>query len=105
MFQGLIKDAKSAAASFVIEYLARASVAVPFLVAFGFATTAVGLALTERLGATNAFLLMAGGFFAIGLVAALALAMQETAAAAWPQHAVRAVACLDCAAALADGRG
>lgn len=73
MFQGLIDDAKAAAASLVGKYLARASVAVPFLIAFGFATAAVHLTLTEQFGATNASLMMAGGFCAIGVVAALAV--------------------------------
>ena len=83
MFQSFINDAQSAAASFVDKYLARASVAIPFVVAFGFATAAVSLALIERFGATNAFWMMAAGFCAIGLVAATVVTMkeQETAAA------------------------
>ena len=35
MFRGLINDAKSAAGSLIAKYLARASVAVPFVVALG----------------------------------------------------------------------
>jgi len=83
VFQGLISDAKSAAASFVDTYLARASVAVPFVVAAGFATAAASLALTERFGATKAFWMMAAGFCAIGLVAAMIVTIreQETTAA------------------------
>ena len=53
VFKGLINDIKSAAASFLSLYLARASVAVPFVVALGLATAAVGLELTERFGATE----------------------------------------------------
>ena len=77
MFKGLINDVKSAAASFLGTYLARASVAVPFLVALGFATAAIALELTERFGARNALWILAGGFCAIGLLAALAVTMKE----------------------------
>jgi hypothetical protein len=86
VFQSLINDAQVAAASVVDKYLARASVAVPFVIAFGFATAATALALTARFGATSAFFMMATGFCAIGLVAAVAVTLkehkeQETAAA------------------------
>lgn len=77
MFKGLIDDIKSAAASFLSTYLARASVAVPFVVALGLATAAVGLELTERFGARNALWMLAGGFCAIGLLASLAVTMKE----------------------------
>ena len=77
MFKVLINDIKSAAASFLGTYLARASVAVPFLVALGFATAAIALELTERFGARNALWILAGGFCAIGLLAALAVTMKE----------------------------
>jgi hypothetical protein len=77
VFKGLINDIKSAAASFLGTYLARASVAVPFIVAVGFATAAIALELTERFGARNALWTLAGGFCAIGLLAALAVTMKE----------------------------
>ena len=77
MFKGLINDVKAAAASFVGTYLARVSVAVPFLVALGFATAAIALELTERFGARNALWMLAGGFCAIGLLAAFAVTMKE----------------------------
>jgi hypothetical protein len=77
VFKGLINDVKSAAASFLSIYLARASVAVPFVVALGLATAAVGLELTERFGARSALWMLAAGFCAIGLLAALAVTMKE----------------------------
>ena len=49
----------AAAASFLATYLAKASVAVPFVVAVGFATAAIALELTERFGARNALWLLA----------------------------------------------
>jgi hypothetical protein len=77
VFKGLINDIKSAAASFLVTYLARASVAVPFLVALGFATAAIAMELTERFGARSALWILAGGFCAVGLLAALAVTMKE----------------------------
>jgi hypothetical protein len=77
MFRGLINDAKSAAGSVIGKYLARASVAVPFLVAFGFATAAVSLMLVERFGAITGYWMVAGGFTAIGLIATLLVTVKE----------------------------
>jgi hypothetical protein len=77
MFRGLINDAKSAVTSTITKYLARASVAVPFVVAFGFATAALTLMLVERFGAIAGYWMVAGGFAAIGLVAALAVSVKE----------------------------
>jgi len=82
VFQSLVNDARLAAAAFIERYLVRASVAVPFVIALGFATAAIGLALTERFGATKAFWMMAAGFCAIGLVAAKVVTLKEQEAAA-----------------------
>jgi|GEM_PF-1117601 len=77
MFQGLIDQVKTAVGSLVSTYLARASVAVPFLVAAGFATAAVALLLTEKFGAIAATSIMAGGFTAIGALAAVLVTIKE----------------------------
>ena len=77
MFRGLINDAKTAAGSLVGKYLVRASVAVPFIVAIGFAVAAITLLLVDRFGAINAYLMVAGGFTLVGLVAALAVTVKE----------------------------
>lgn len=77
MFRALLNDAKSAAGSLVAKYVARASVAVPFIAAFGFATAAVTVMLVERYGAVAGYWMVAGGFTAIGLIAALVVAMKE----------------------------
>jgi len=71
MFRGLINDARSAAGSVVAKYAARASVAVPFIVAVGFATAGITLMLVERFGHRNAYLIVAGGFTALGLLASV----------------------------------
>jgi hypothetical protein len=77
MFRGLINDAKTAAGSLVGKYLVRASVAVPFLVAIGFAVAAITLLLVETFGAITAYLMVAGGFTLVGLVAAVAVTVKE----------------------------
>ena len=77
MFRGLINDAKAAAGSLVGKYLVRASVAVPFIVAIGFAVAAITLMLVDRFGAINAYLMVAGGFTLIGLIAALVVTVKE----------------------------
>ncbi len=77
MFRGLINDAKSAAGSLLAKYLARASVAVPFIIALGFATAAITLMLIDRFGTITASWIVAGGFTLIGLVATLVVTVKE----------------------------
>ena len=77
MFRGLINDAKSAAGSVIAKYLARASVALPFLLALGFATAAIASMLVERFGSIAGYWMVAGGFTLIGLVAALVVGVKE----------------------------
>jgi len=77
MFRGLINDAKSAAGSLIGKYLARASVAVPFVIALGFATAAGTVVLVEKFGHLYAYLIVAGVFTAIGLVASLVVSVKE----------------------------
>lgn len=77
MFRTLINDAKSAAGAVIAKYAVRASVAVPFVVAAGFGTAALTLLLVERFGHLAAYALMAAGFAAIGLIAAVVVAEKE----------------------------
>jgi hypothetical protein len=77
MFRGLINDAKSAVGSLVVKYLARASVAIPFVLALGFAVAALTVMLVARFGPMIGYWIMAGGFTAIGIVAAIAVAVKE----------------------------
>ena len=60
MFAGLINQAKSAASHLVLKYVARASVAVPFVIAAGFALAAITVMLVERFGHVMAYWLVAG---------------------------------------------
>jgi hypothetical protein len=77
MFRGLINDAKSAAGSLIARYLARASVAVPFIIAVGFAIAAITLTLVDKFGGIIGSWMVAGGFTLIGLVATLAVTVKE----------------------------
>ncbi|HEU4377917.1 MAG TPA: hypothetical protein VFR73_05040 [Hyphomicrobiaceae bacterium] len=77
MFRGLISDAKAAVGAVIVKYVARASVAIPFVIAAGFATAALTLLLTERYGAQTAYWLVAGGFTLIGALAMLVVTVKE----------------------------
>jgi hypothetical protein len=77
VFRGLIDDAKSAAGSVLEKYAARASVAVPFIIALGFATAGATLMLVERFGHRNAYFMVAGGFMVLGLLATLIVRTKE----------------------------
>ena len=71
MFQGLLNSAKSAVSSLILKYVARASVAVPFVMALGFAVAAIAAMLVDRFGPITGYWLMAGGLTAIGAIAAI----------------------------------
>ena len=77
MFAGLINQAKSAVTGLVLKYVARASVAIPFVIAVGFALAAVTVMLVERFGHVTAYWLVAGGLAAIGVVAAIIVSVKE----------------------------
>jgi hypothetical protein len=77
VFAGLINEAKTAASGVVLKYLARASVAVPFIIALGFALAAITVMLVERFGHVMAYWMVAGGLAAIGIVAAAAVSVKE----------------------------
>ena len=77
MFAGLINQAKSAASYLILKYAARASVAVPFVIAAGFALAAVTVMLVERFGHVMAYWLVAGGLALIGVVASVVVSVKE----------------------------
>jgi len=77
VFAGLVNQAKAAVSSLVLKYLARVSVAIPFVVALGFALAAMALMLVERFGHVAAYWTMAGGLAVIGLIAAFAVSAKE----------------------------
>ena len=77
MFRGLINNAKSAVSSVILKYVARASVAVPFVIAAGFALAAGTVMLAERYGHVVAYWSMAAGLALLGLIAALVVRVKE----------------------------
>jgi hypothetical protein len=77
VFSGFIDQAKSAASGLVLKYLARASVAVPFVIALGFVLAAITMMLVERFGHVMAYWLVAGGLAVIGVLAATAVSVKE----------------------------
>jgi hypothetical protein len=77
VFAGLINQAKSAASHLVLKYVARASVAVPFVIAAGFALAAITVMLAERFGHVIAYWLVAGGLALIGVIASIVVSVKE----------------------------
>jgi Na+/melibiose symporter-like transporter len=77
VFAGLINQAKSAASHLVLKYVARASVAVPFVIAAGFALAAVTVMLVERFGHVTAYWLVAGGLALIGVIATIVVSVRD----------------------------
>ena len=77
MFQGLINSAKTAVSSRILKYVARASVAVPFVIALGFALAAIAAMLVDRFGPITGYWLMAAGLAAIGVIAAIFVSARE----------------------------
>jgi hypothetical protein len=77
MFQGLINNAKSAVSGLVLKYVARASVAVPFIIALGFALAATTVMLVDRFGHVTAYWAVAGGLALVGAIAAIIVSAKE----------------------------
>jgi hypothetical protein len=77
VFAGLIHQAKSAVSGLVLKYVARASVAIPFIIALGFTLAAITMMLVQRFGHVTAYWLVAGGLAAIGGFAAIAVGVKE----------------------------
>ena len=63
--------------SLILKYVARASVAVPFVIALGFALAAVAAMLVDRFGHIAGYWLMAAGLAAIGVTAAIFVSARE----------------------------
>jgi hypothetical protein len=87
MFQGVINSAKTAAGNLVVKYLARASVAIPFVIAGGFALAALTTWLSARYGAITAYWSMAGVLGLLGVIAALTVSAKENREEAADQEA------------------
>ena len=68
MFQGLFKRAERSIDSVVDRFVSRALIAIPLLVAGGFATAALTVKLVELYGSVTGYELMAVLFTVIGFV-------------------------------------
>lgn len=68
MFQALFKRAQATVDSAISDVLNRVLLAIPFVLAVGFAMAAAWTELHERIGSTGANLSIAGAFAVIGLV-------------------------------------
>jgi hypothetical protein len=77
LYAGLVNHAKSAASHLVLKYLARASVAIPFIVALGFVLAAIAAMLVGRFGHVTAYWIMAAGLATIPVIAAIAVSVKE----------------------------
>ena len=77
MFAGLINSAKSAVSGLLLKYVARASVAIPFVIAAGFALAAGTAMLVERFGHVAAYWMVASGLAVVGVIAAAVVSAKE----------------------------
>ncbi len=89
MFQGLFKRAENKIDSVLAKYLGRALVAVPLLVAAGFATAALTVKAVEIYGTVTGYAMMAALFAVIGLVT-MAIVGIEQRREAEPETAAQA---------------
>ena len=77
MFGKLLSYATSGITNLIAKYAVRASVAVPFLFALGFGLAGLTVILIDAFGYRDAYLLLAGAFLALGVVAAVAVWVKE----------------------------
>jgi hypothetical protein len=68
VFRGFINDATAAADALIAKVVTQASIAVPFIIAFGFATAGAAMILVEHFGHRNAYLILAVVFAVIGFL-------------------------------------
>jgi hypothetical protein len=61
----------------MLKYVARASVAIPFVIALGFALAAIAVMLVQRFGHVAGDWIMAGGLAIIGVIAAIVVSVKE----------------------------
>lgn len=81
MFGMLFRRAQATVDRAIEGVVNRAIVAIPFLVAAGFITAALTIRLNREFGPETGAMILAGGFAAIGLVAALIVHVRKEAPA------------------------
>jgi len=77
VFAGLVNQAKGAATGLVLKYLTRTSVAIPFVIALGFAMAAISMLAVQRFGYVFGYWIMAASLTLIGVIATIAMAVKE----------------------------
>src|SRR3990172_10885195 len=77
MLQGILQRAERKVDSVVAKYIGRATVAVPLVVAGGFATAALTVKLVELYGAVTAYALMAALFAVLSVVTAAVISFDS----------------------------
>ena len=82
MFQSIVNRAQQSIESLVNKYMTRVAVAVPFVLALGFATAAAMVWLSQNFGSLNAYLIIAGAFTFVGILAASFIALSSPPAIA-----------------------
>lgn len=82
IFGSVIRRAESAVENILEQALARVAVAIPLLIAGGFATAAASTHLVSVYGAATGHLIMAAGFAVLGLIVAAFVAFRAPPTAA-----------------------
>jgi len=77
MLQSLFRYAEATVDSAIANMVARALVAIPFLVAAGFGTAALAIYAYDRLGLVTGNLLLAGAFCLVGAVVGIVVAARD----------------------------
>jgi hypothetical protein len=77
VFGKLVSFATSGITNLISKYAIRASVLIPFLFAFAFGLAALTIVLIDTFGYRDAYLLLAAGFGAIGVIALIAVWLKE----------------------------
>ena len=79
VFSKLFDNVKSKLSHVAIGYAERAAVAIPFLLALGFAVAAIHVMLVEHFGGVIGNWLMAGGLVCLGIIGAIGVKTSEAA--------------------------
>ena len=77
MFGKLLSYATSGITDLLTKYAVRASVAIPFIFAFGFGLAGLTVILSDYYGYRMAYFLIAAGFAVLGVLAGLAVWLKE----------------------------
>jgi hypothetical protein len=80
MLQSLFRRAEAKVDDVIAQMLARVAIALPFVIAAGFGTAALAIALYANFGLVIGNLILAGVFCVVGLIVAAVVAIRQRAA-------------------------